>query len=70
MLGKILRSIKPALLADSTPAVGWGKTFWRAGRFFTFYFKQLVDILLQVRGAAPSHSLWWLGAFAYWWPVG
>ena len=29
-----------------------------------------IDILLQVRGAAPSYSLWWLGAFAYWWSVG
>ena len=57
------------LLADGAPTEEWGKTFWRVGRFF-FYFKQLVDILLQVRGAAPSHSLWWLGAFAYWGPVG
>ena len=29
-----------------------------------------IDIILQVRGAAPSHSLWWLGAFAYRGPVG
>ena len=29
-----------------------------------------IDITMQVRGAPPSHSLWWLGAFAYWWPVG
>ena len=29
-----------------------------------------IDITLQVRGTPPSHSLGWLGAFAYWGSVG